>query len=180
MNEELFNQKMMDSHILLIHSGMNPESTNNAILRIMAWNKISEDLEINIYLSANSNNFTCIMALYDVLVSIKNPISVYCMGSVGGYAPVLLAAATKGRRYALKHTVISLDQPYGTVQSGPNQQTEVEIYANRVTHERNVYESILAESLNKPIDVIHKDTEDNRELKAQEALEYGLIDEILE
>lgn len=86
----------------------------------------------------------------------------------------------KRRRYALKNTDISLDQPYAFLENGSNQQTEVEIVAKEVKRERDTFEEILSEKFNKPIEVIHEDVEYDRHFTAKEALEYGLIDKILE
>ena len=159
---------------------MNAKDTNEAILNIMSWGKASKDIEINLYVSASSWDFVNTMALYDVLVNVNNPIAVYCLGHVGAFSTVLLAAASKGKRYALKHTVISLNQPYGSIQNGVNQQTEVEIEAKEISSERKVFEDILAASLNKPFDTIHQDVEVDKKLSAEEAKAYGLIDVILE
>ena len=175
-----FEDKVNENHIVFIHSGLGADGTNKAILNIMQWSKASKDIEINLYVSAASWDYVNTMALYDILSNIENPVAVYCMGYVGGYSTVLLAAASKGKRYALKHTTISLNQPYGSIQSGANQQTEVEIEANEISKERKDYEEILAKSLNKPLDEIHQRVEIDQEFSAQEAKEYGLIDEVLE
>lgn len=172
--------KIQENHIVFIYSDMKAEATNKAILDIMSWSKASKDIEINVYLSAQSMGFVNTMAIYDVLASIENPISVFCLGKVGLYSTVLLAAATKGKRYALKHTVISLNQPYGFIDSGTNQQTEVEIEYKRIARERNVFEQIIADSLNKSIEEIHQYVDADTDFSALEAKQFGLIDEVLE
>ena len=173
-------EKIQENHIIFIHSQMNAAQTNKVIMNLMSWNRASEKIEINIYLSAQAWDFVNTMAIYDVLKNINNPITIFCIGDVRGLATVLLTTASKGKRYALKHTVFHIDQPFGGIDAGSVQQTEVEIAAREATLERDTFEAILAEAFNKPIAQIHEDAEMRRKLTAQEALEYGLIDEILE
>lgn len=173
-------EKIQENHIIFVHSEMNAAQTNKVIMNLMSWNRESEKSEINVYLSAEAWDFINTFAIYDVLKKINNPINIFCIGIIRGLAPVLLDTASKGHRYALKHTLFYLDQPFGGIDAGSVQQTEVEIVARETTLERNTYEEILANMTNKPIEEIHKDTESKRELTAEEAKAYGLIDEILE
>ena len=172
--------KIKENHIIFIHSNMVEKDVNEAILDIMMWSKASKDIEINLYLSSADWDFVNTMALYDVLKSVENPIAVYCLGEVAYYSVVYLAVASKGKRYALKHTEICLRQPYGRLTGGPNQQTEVDIEYRRISSERKVFEEIMAEHLNKPVDEIHQLVENDTKFKADEALKYGLIDLVLE
>lgn len=174
------NDKIKENHIIFLTSGMDAKATNEAILDIMSWNKASKDIEINLYISACSLDFINTMALYDVLNSIDNPIAAYCLGHVGGFSTAFITLAKPGKRYALKHTVISLNQPMGMIQTGVNQQTEVEIEAIETSKQRKVFEELLAKALNKPFDEIHQLVEIDKEFIASEAKEYGFIDEVLE
>lgn len=177
--EKTLKEKIEESHIIFLTSGLDAEQASEAILDIMRWNKESEDIEINIYLSSQSFDFVNTLAVFDVLNNVKNPKSVFCIGYVGGFAPIILATASKGKRYALKHSTICLNQPYGSISTGSNQQTEVEIEAQETTKQRNTYEQILAGFLKKDVSEIHNDVEIDREFKAEEALKYGLIDVVL-
>ena len=172
-------RKMEESQILVIDSNLDQVTSSMIIYDLMRWNENSETSEINIYLTSGSYDFMSVMAIYDVLTSIKNPISIYCVANIGGYYPILLTTATKGRRFALKHTEIRLEQPIAFFKSGSNQQTEIEIIANEATKQREIIESILSEKLNKPIEEIHSVLEESKKFSASEALEYGLIDKIL-
>lgn len=179
MNSKL-SKKIKDEHIVFITSSLNAEQTSDIIFDILNWSEESSKTKINIYLSSYTFSFTDAITIYDVLKNINNPICVYCIGAIGGYATLFLACATKGKRFILKNTVISLNQPYASFQGGVNQQTEVEIVANEVKKERETFEKILSEKLEKTIDEIHNDVENDRQFNAKEALEYGLIDYILE
>ena len=180
MLDKTLEDKIEESHIVFITSNLNAESASNIILDIMRWNKESKEVEINIYLSSRSYDFVNVVAIYDVLTNIENPISVFCIGYVGGFAPLIIAAASKGKRYGLKHTTISLNQPFGYLSNESNQQTEIEIEARETTKVRNIFEKILSEKLNKDIKVIHNDVEIDKEFNIDEAKNYGLIDVILE
>lgn len=173
-------KKIKEEHIVFITSSLNAEQTSDIIFDILNWSEESPKSKINIYLSSFTFDFTNVITIYDVLKSINNPISVYCIGAIGGYATLFLACATKGRRFILKNTVISLNQPYASLQNGVNQQTEVEIVANEVKKEREIFEKILSEKLEKPIEEIHDNVENDHQFDAKEALEYGLVDYILE
>ena len=173
-------EKIKENRIIFITSSLNEKSTSNIIFDILKWSNESPKEKINIYLSSHTYDFINAIAIYDALETIDNPIAVYCIGSIGGFASLFLAIATKGERYALKNTDISLDQPYAFLENGNNQQTEVEIVAKEVKRERDTFEEILSEKFNKPIEVIHEDVEYDRHFTAKEALEYGLIDKILE
>ena len=179
MDEKTLKEKILENHIIFITSGLDGQEASEIIFRIMQWSNSSPECEINIYLSAQTYDFINAIAIYDVLCNIPNPISVFCIGYVGGFAPLFLAVATKGRRYALKHTLFGLNQPYGFLGSGANQQTEVEIEAKETTKQRETFEEIISTKLNIPLGKLHDDMEMDTELNAEEAKQYGLIDEVL-
>ena len=180
MENKTLEQKLDESHILLITSKWSFNSMSDIIEKLLKWSNESSDSEINIYLSFKSQYFIDIMTVYDVLKTLKNPISVTCIGNVSGFGPVLLAAATKGKRYALKHSLISLVQPISGLDVGANQQTEIEIEAKETSRQRAEYEKILSESFNIPLEKVHQFVEEDKEFSSQEAKELGLIDEVLE
>lgn len=173
-------EKIDENKIIFLTSKLSEQDTSEIILKLMKWSNDCPSETINLYITSANYNFINAIAIYDVLVQIKNPIAAYCIGYVGGFSLLFLSVAKKGQRYALEHTTFSLNQPYGSINSGENQQTEVEINANETTKERNEFEEILSKDLNKPLNEIHNDCEVEKELNAKEAQEYGLIDYILE
>ena len=178
--EKSLKERIIENHIIFITSELNPQTSSEIIFDIMQWSGESEKIEINLYLSSNTFNFIDAIAIYDVLCNIKNPINVFCIGYVGGFAPLFIAAATKGRRYMLKHSTISFNQPYGSLRSGSNQQTEIEIEATETTKQRTIYEEILSEKLGMSLDKVHEYTEKDKEFDAKAAKQAGLIDQVLE
>ena len=173
-------ERIKENHIVFITSELDPESASEIIFNLMQWSSESDTTEINIYLSSVTNNFIDAIAVYDVLSTIKNPINVFCIGLIGGYATLFIAAATKGKRFALNHTVIRFEQPYGAIRNISNQQTEVEIEARETSKQRQVFEEVLSEKFKIDPEKIHDLVENNQEFPAKMAKESGFIDEILE
>ena len=172
--------KINDNHIVFITSKMSPKQVSETILKILGWSEIDDEQVINIYLTGECRYSLDYLAIYDVLNSINNPINVFCFGLVSGYTMIFLALPHRGKRYGLRHGAFELAQPYGSMSFGVNQETEIGIEAKRLSEDRAVFEEILSKGLNKPLEVIHQDVENDHEMTAEEALEYGLIDEILE
>ena len=178
--ERSLEDKINDNRIIFITSRMNSKQASDTILKLIGWSELDDRQEINIYLSGECHYLLDYMAIFDVASSIKNPINVFCFGGISGYGTIFLALPNRNKRYALKHTAIEFKQPYGSMGYGVNQETEIGIEAERVSKERKLFEETLATGINKPLEVIHKDVEIEREFTAKEALEYDLIDEILE
>lgn len=178
--ETTLKENLAKNNVIFITSNLDEQSTANIIFNIMQWTEVSSDKPFNIYLSSQYNSFDNIITIYDVLEKVKNPISIFCIGAVGGFAILFLSLANNSKRYALKHTSFSLNQPNAVFTSGANQQTEVDIIANEATRQREILENILSTNLHKEKSIIHNDVEIDKVLTASEALEYGLIDAILE
>lgn len=178
--DKTLEERINENHIVFITSDLDPESASEIIFNLMKWSNESDKTEINIYLSSVTNNFIDAIAVYDVLCTIKNPINVFCIGLVGGFATLFIASATKGRRFALSHTVIRFEQPYGAIQDTSSQQTEVEITARETSKQRQVFEEVLSEKFEMPREKIHSLVENNQEFSVKLAKETGFIDEILE
>lgn len=173
-------EKLLDNKIILIHTEMSKQDVTEAMMNFLNWNIECPNEEIQLFVSTETHDYCNTMAMYDTLKSIQNPIAVYCIGQVSDFGLLFLAAASKGRRYALKHTEFRLNQPIGSLGPGPTQQTEIAIAAKRASRERECFEEALAEAFSVPLEKIHKDCEAELRLKAEEAKKYGLIDEILE
>ena len=116
-------------------------------------------------------------AIYDTMQFIKNDVATICLGQAASAAAVLLAAGTKGKRLALPHSRILLHQPYGQV--GYGQVTDLEIAAKEILRMRELLEEILSLHTGQSIERVHKDTDRDFVMEAQEAIEYGIIDDVL-
>jgi ATP-dependent Clp protease protease subunit len=135
------------------------------------------DKDINIYINSPGGDITALFAIYDTMQFIKNDIATICLGQAASAAAVLLAAGTKGKRLALPHSRVLLHQPYGQV--GYSQVTDLELAAREILRMRELLEGILAEHTGQTVERVHNDTDRDFVLEAPEALEYGVIDEII-
>ncbi len=178
--EKNIKDRIEESHIVFLTSSMNSNDVSDTIFKIMRWSSASNSTTINVYLCSSSYDFTSTISLYDVLSKISNPVSIFCIGSIGGFSLLYLALGERGKRYALKHTEFSLSEPYVVFGEGGKQQTEVEIATKEVTNERQLFEEILSKGLKKELTTVHEDVEKGKQFDALGAMEYGLIDEILE
>ena len=174
-----FQKTLRDNGIFLVTTQSIDEGAMELIFKLMEFSASNPDSKIRLYISSTGTNYSNALAIYDCLKSLKNHISVTCIGLVSGFAPLLISVADKNERYALKHTEFSLKQPYGYIGAGANQQTEVLIASEEAKLQRETYESLLAEELKIKKDKIHNDLEKGLSLNADEAKTYGLIDKVI-
>ena len=135
------------------------------------------DKDINIYINSPGGDITALFAIYDTMQFIKNDIATICLGQAASAAAVLLAAGTKGKRLALPHARVLLHQPYGQV--GYGQVTDLEIAAREILRMRDLLEQILSKHTGQTIERVHADTDRDFVMEADEAKNYGVIDEVI-
>ncbi|MCU1393114.1 MAG: clpP, partial [Ilumatobacteraceae bacterium] len=135
------------------------------------------DKDINIYINSPGGDITALFAIYDTMQFIKNDIATICLGQAASAAAVLLAAGTKGKRLALPHARVLLHQPWGQV--GYGQVTDLELAAKEILRMRDLLEGILALHTGQTVEKIHIDTDRDFVIEAQQAVEYGIIDEVI-
>ncbi len=158
-----------------IHAGV----AAKVVLELLQYDAQNDQEEIQIFMAVDGANYLDVMAIYDTMNIVKSPITVNCIGGLSGYAVVILAGATHGQRHALKHSKIYLDQPYGVLGQGANQQTEITIEAKEISEQRRAFEAILSQATGQSIERIHDDCERGLELDAEQALTYGIIDHVI-
>lgn len=172
-------QKLYENGVIVITSNITPEMTGDTIQTLLNINAADPFKEIHLYISSGSISFTDVLALYDTMTSIANPIYGYAIGAVADCSVLLLAACDKGKRFILKNTEIYLDEIYGFLDSGVNQQTEMELLYQETTKQKDIFESLLAKHTGKSEKEIHEDCVASRSFNAEEAIAYGLVDHIL-
>ncbi len=128
------------------------------------------------YINSPGGTVSATLAIYDTMQFLECPIPTYCMGLAASGAAILLAAGTKGKRYALPNSKVMIHQPYGQV---GGQVSDIEIQANEILKERQRLNEILAKHTGQPLNVIEKETDRDRYFHAEEAKEFGLVDEVL-
>ena len=138
----------------------------------------SEDAEkdISLYINSPGGDITSLFAMYDTMQYIKPDVSTIVMGQAASAAAVLVLAGTKGKRYALPHSRILLHQPHGGAQG---QAVDIEIQAKEITRYRKLLEELIAQHTGQPLEKVAKDTDRDFILTADEAVEYGVVDEVI-
>jgi ATP-dependent Clp protease protease subunit len=134
------------------------------------------DKDINLYINSPGGDIPALFAIYDTMQYIKPDVSTIVMGQAASAAAVLLLAGTKGKRYALPHSRVLLHQPYGGVQG---QAVDIEIQAREITRYRKLLEELIAAHTGQPVEKVAKDTDRDYILTAKEAVEYGVVDEVI-
>jgi ATP-dependent Clp protease protease subunit len=134
------------------------------------------DKDISLYINSPGGEITGLFAIYDTMQFIKPEIATYCMGQAASAAAVLLAAGTKGKRHALPHARILIHQPYG---GAAGQAADIEIQAKEIGRMRELLERILAHHTGQTMERVNKDTDRDFIMSADEAKEYGIIDEVI-
>ncbi|NCO60995.1 MAG: ATP-dependent Clp endopeptidase, proteolytic subunit ClpP [Deltaproteobacteria bacterium CG_4_8_14_3_um_filter_51_11] len=155
-----------------VHDGM----ANTIIAQLLFLESEDPEKDINVYVNSPGGEVTAGLAIYDTLQYIKPDVATICMGQASSMGALLLAAGSKGKRYALPHTRVMIHQPLGGAQG---QATDIDIHAREILRTRDTLNEILAGHTGQPIDRIRKDTERDFFMSAAEAKEYGIIDKVI-
>ena len=169
--------RLLKENIIFLGTPIDDTIANLICAQLIHLESENPDRDINIYINSPGGDITSLFAIYDTMQFIKNDIATICLGQAASAAAVLLAAGTKGKRLALPHSRVLLHQPYGQV--GYGQVTDLEIAAKEILRMRDLLEEILANHTGQSIERIHADTDRDFVIEAQEALEYGIIDDVI-
>jgi ATP-dependent Clp protease protease subunit len=168
--------RLLDEHIVFLQTPIDDQVAAAICLQLIWLEFKNADRAINLYINSPGGDITALFAIYDTMQYVKNDISVVCLGQAASAAAVLLSAGTKGLRYALPHSRIMLHQPYGGV---AGQASDIEIQAKEILRMREEIDRVLAHHTGQPIERIAKDTNRDFYRSADEAREYGIIDEVI-
>jgi ATP-dependent Clp protease, protease subunit len=149
---------------------------NLTIQKLLFLQHENRSQEIHFYINCPGGSVTATLAIYDTMQFLECPISTYCMGIAASGAAVILAAGTKGKRYALPNSKVMIHQPWGQV---GGQVSDIEIQANEISKERHRLNQILASHTGQPIDRVEKETDRDRYFDAKEAKDFGLVDDVI-
>src|SRR5262245_18788782 len=152
-------------------------SANFTIQQLLLLRHQNRNQEIHLYINSPGGSVTATLAIYDTMQILECPISTYCMGMAASGAAILLAAGSKGRRYALPHAKVMIHQPWSQGMSG--QASDVEIEMREILKEKRRLNEILSNHTGRPLEVVEQETERNRYFTAQGAKEFGLVDDVL-
>ena len=168
--------RLLKEHIIFLGTPIDDTIANLICAQLIHLESENADKDINIYINSPGGDITALFAIYDTLQYVKPEISTICFGQAASAAAVLLAAGTKGKRLALPHTRVLLHQPYGQAMG---QAADIELAAKEIERMRNLLEEILEYHTGQSLERIHKDTDRDFILSAQEAKDYGIIDEVI-
>jgi ATP-dependent Clp protease protease subunit len=168
--------RLLKDRIVFIGSPINDPVADTVIAQLLFLESENPEKDIFVYVNSPGGNVTSGLAIYDTMQYIKPDVATMCLGQAASMAAVLLAAGTKGKRYALPHARVMLHQVLGGVEG---QATDIEIHAREILRIREELNRILAKHTNQPIDRISKDTERDYFLRPNDALEYGIVDAII-
>jgi ATP-dependent Clp protease protease subunit len=156
---------------------INDMTANLVIQQMLYLQYENRTQEIHFYINSPGGSVTATLAIYDTMQFLECPIATYCMGMAASGAAILLAAGTKGKRYALPHSKVMIHQPWSQGIGG--QASDVEIEMIEMLKKKTVLNEILAQHTGKSLEAIETETERNRYFTAQESKEFGLVDEVL-
>ena len=168
--------RLLKERIIFLGTPIDDGVANVVMAQLLHLESEDPDRDINMYINSPGGSFTALTAIYDTMQFVKPEIQTICMGQAASAAAVLLAAGTKGKRLALEHARVLIHQPSG---GGEGQSSDIEIQAREILRMRDLLESMLARHTGKQEADIRKDIERDKILTAREAVEYGIIDEVV-
>ncbi|MFM2069800.1 MAG: ATP-dependent Clp protease proteolytic subunit [Actinomycetota bacterium] len=169
--------RLLRDNIIWLDTPIDDASASLTCAKLVYLESENPDKDISIYINSPGGDITALFAIYDTMQFIKNDVATICLGQAASAAAVLLAAGTKGKRMALPHSRILLHQPYGQV--GYGQVTDLELAAKEILRMRDLLEEILALHSGQTLERVHADTDRDFVMEANEALAYGIIDDVI-
>ena len=174
--------RLLKDRIIFLSEDVNPTTASLVIAQMLFLESEDPDKEISFYINSPGGSITDGMAIVDTMNYIKCPVSTICVGLAASMGSVLLTCGAKGRRFATPNSEILIHQPLIGGQGGgiSGQATEIKIHADHMIRTRQKLNKLLSEKTGQSIETIERDTERDHYMSAQEALEYGLIDGIMD
>ena len=172
--------RLLKERIIFLSEQVDSASASVVIAQLLFLDAEDPGKDIYLYINSPGGSITDGMAIYDTIQYIKSDVCTICVGLAASMGSVLLAAGTKGKRYALPNSEILIHQPLIAGGGLSGQTTEIKIHADHMVKTREKLNKFLSERTGQPLEVINKDTERDNYMTAEEALKYGLIDGIME
>ncbi len=169
--------RLLNDRIIMLNEEVNSTTASLVVAQLLYLEGQDPNKDISLYINSPGGSVTDGLAIYDTMQYIKCDVSTICMGMAASMGAFLLAAGAKGKRYALPNSDIMIHQPSG---GAKGQATDIEIHTKHILHTKQKLNEILAQNTGQPIDIIAKDTERDNFMTAKQALEYGLIDKVID
>ena len=174
--EMTLDDMLLDNRIVFLIGEISYGRAAEVIMKLLYLDNLKRDSEISLYVNSPGGSVDDTMAIYDTMQFIDSPVATFCIGRAESGGAVILAAGTKGKRHALPHAKIMLHQPWGGV---TGQAADIKIQAQEILKAKAMMNEILSKHTGQPVERIAAETERDRYMSAEEALAYGLIDEVL-
>ncbi len=168
--------RLLRERIIFLGTPIDDTVANLIMAQLLHLESEDPDKDINLYINSPGGDISALFAIYDTMQYIKPDINTICMGQAASAAAVLLAAGTKGKRHALPHARILIHQPYS---GAGGQASDIEIQAKEITRMRELLEHVLAHHTGQTVEKVRKDTDRDFIMNADEAKEYGIVDEVI-
>src|SRR4030043_1530361 len=167
---------LLENRIVFLIGEISYQRAAEVIMKMLYLDNLKRNSEISLYINSPGGSVDDTMAIYDTMRFVSSPIATFCIGRAQSGAAIILSAGTKGKRHALPHAKVLLHQPWGGV-SG--QAADIKIQAEEIPKAKSMINELLAKHTGQPVEKIAAETERDRYMTAEEAHEYGLIDEVL-
>ncbi len=168
--------RLLKERIVFLGTPIDDQIGNLVMAQLLHLESEDPDKDIHLYINSPGGDITSLFAIYDTMQYIKPDVSTIVMGQAASAAAVLLAAGTKGKRYALPHSRVLIHQPHGGAQG---QAVDIEIQAKEILRYRRLLDELLAEHTGQPLEKISRDTDRDFIMTSEQAKEYGVIDEVI-
>ncbi|GGX51648.1 ATP-dependent Clp endopeptidase proteolytic subunit ClpP [Saccharospirillum salsuginis] len=168
--------RLLKENVIFLVGQVEDHMANLIIAQLLFLESENPDKDINLYINSPGGSVTAGMAIYDTMQFIKPDVSTMCIGQAASMGALLLAGGAKGKRYCLPNSRMMIHQPLGGFQG---QASDIEIHAREILEMKHRLNEILAHHTGQPLEVIEKDTDRDNFMKADEAVEYGLVDQVL-
>jgi len=167
---------LLENRIIMLQGEIFDGNANEIVMKLLYLQSENRRKDIHFYINSPGGSVTATLAIYDTMQILSCPVATYCIGLAASGGAVLLAGGTKGKRFALPHSKVMIHQPYGQV---GGQVSDIEIQTDEILKTRDDLNKILAHHTGQPIERIAKDTDRDFYLRAEQAKEYGAVDDIL-
>ena len=168
---------LLENRIIFMSGPIGERVASTVIQQLLYLQSIRRDQDVNLYINSPGGLVDQTLAIYDTMLFMGSEVATYCIGQAASGAALILMAGTKGKRYILPNAKVMLHQPYGGI---TGQAEDIRIQADEVLRDKARLNNIIAKCTGKPVEQVQDDTERDRYLTAEESLEYGIVDEILD
>ncbi|MCD6304185.1 MAG: ATP-dependent Clp protease proteolytic subunit [Planctomycetes bacterium] len=174
--EMTLEERLAEERILFLWGPITPNTAGGVIMRMLELQAKQPSRDINLYINSPGGSVDDTLAIYDTMEFLSCHVATYCVGQAASGAALILAAGSKGKRYALPHSKIMIHQPWGGV---TGQAADIQIQAEEILKAKRLLNELLARHTGRDVKLIEAETERDRYLSPQEAREYGIVDEIV-